>query len=171
MYRLQYTLRNPLAFYLLLLISFLLPSLVPFTYLETLLAVTGSVQVACKLTSPFSTLPNPSPLQIPSTQVTKRLTMTTSRIWLLLSGTTTFFSFLFLIDCSNFLPFLLPHSDLLFPSLSSIYFLNSTSSSVSHWLHVFSFFPLPYLFYLSLKEIEIEIYMWYRWIKLILFKL
>ncbi len=44
-------------------------------------------QVACKLTSPFSPFPNPSPLQIPSTQVTKRLTMTTSRIRLLLSGT------------------------------------------------------------------------------------
>ncbi len=44
-------------------------------------------QVACKLTSPFSTLSHPSPLQIPSTQVTKRLTKTTSRIRLLLSGT------------------------------------------------------------------------------------
>ncbi len=44
-------------------------------------------QVACKLTSPFSTLsPIPPPLQIPRTQVTKRLTMTTLRIRLLLSG-------------------------------------------------------------------------------------
>ncbi len=44
-------------------------------------------QVACKLTSLFSTLPNPSPLQIPRTPDIKRLTMTTSRTWLLLSGT------------------------------------------------------------------------------------
>jgi hypothetical protein len=51
-------------------------------------------QVACKLTSPFSTLSQPSPLQIPRTQVINRLTMTTSRIRLLLSGTVTLnFSF------------------------------------------------------------------------------
>ncbi len=53
--------------------SLLSPFFVPFTYLETLLAVTGSVhlwsQVTRKLTSPFSTLPTPSPLQIPRTQV------------------------------------------------------------------------------------------------------
>jgi hypothetical protein len=51
----------------------LLPFLFPFTYLETLLAVIGSrppwSQVTRKLTSPFSTLPIPSPFQIPSTQV------------------------------------------------------------------------------------------------------
>ncbi len=56
-----------------LLIPLCSPFLVPFTYLETLLAVTGSCpprsQVACKLTPPFSTLPLPSPLQIPSTQL------------------------------------------------------------------------------------------------------
>ncbi len=47
-------------------------------------------QVACKLTSPFPTLsPIPPHCQIPRTQVIKRLTMTTSRIRLLLSGTTT----------------------------------------------------------------------------------
>jgi hypothetical protein len=50
----------PLLFFP-LLIPFCSPFLVPFTYLETLLAVTGSCpprsQVACKLTSPFSTLP------------------------------------------------------------------------------------------------------------------
>jgi hypothetical protein len=40
-YRLQYTWRNPLAFYL--------PFLVPFTYLETLLAVTGSVHLGLRL--------------------------------------------------------------------------------------------------------------------------
>jgi hypothetical protein len=44
-------------------------------------------QVACKLTSLSQPFPNLSPLQIPSTQVTKRLTMTTSRIRLILSGT------------------------------------------------------------------------------------
>jgi hypothetical protein len=45
-------------------------------------------QVACKLTSPFSSLsPVPPPLQIPRTHVIKCLTMTTSRIRLLLSGT------------------------------------------------------------------------------------
>ncbi len=70
----------------------LLPSLlVPFTYLETLLAVTGSVHLGLRLlinwpplSQPF---PTPSPLQIPSAQVTKRLTKMTSRIRLLLSGT------------------------------------------------------------------------------------
>ncbi len=69
----------------------LLPLLVPFTYLETLLAVTGSVHLGLRLlvnwpplSQPF---PIPSPLQIPSTQVNRRLTMTTSRIRLLLSGT------------------------------------------------------------------------------------
>ncbi len=45
--------------------SLLLPFLDPFTYLDTLLAVTGSCpprsQVACKLTSPFSTLPHSLP--------------------------------------------------------------------------------------------------------------
>jgi hypothetical protein len=71
--------------------SLLLPFLIPFTYLETLLAVTGSVHLGLRLlvnwpplSQPF---PNPSPFQIPSTQVTKRLTVTTSRIRLLLSGT------------------------------------------------------------------------------------
>jgi hypothetical protein len=68
-----------------------LPLLVPFTYLETLLAVTGSVHLSLRLlvnwlplSQPF---PIPSPLQIPSTQVNRRLTKTTSRIRLLLSGT------------------------------------------------------------------------------------
>jgi hypothetical protein len=67
------------------------PFFVPFTCLETLLAVTGSVHLGLRLlinwpplSQPF---PTPSPLQIPSTQVNKRLTMTTSRIRLLLSGT------------------------------------------------------------------------------------
>jgi hypothetical protein len=67
------------------------PFFVPFTYLETLLAVTGSVHLGLSLlvnwpllSQPF---PIPSPLQIPSTQVNKRLTTTTSRIPLLLSGT------------------------------------------------------------------------------------
>jgi hypothetical protein len=51
----------------------LLPFLDPFTYLETLLAVTGSVHLGLRLlvnwpplSQPF---PIPSPLQIPSTQV------------------------------------------------------------------------------------------------------
>ncbi len=44
-------------------------------------------QVTPKLTSPSSPFPIPSPLQIPSTQVTKRLTKMTSRIRLFLSGT------------------------------------------------------------------------------------
>jgi hypothetical protein len=46
------------------------PFLLPFTYLETLLDVIGSrppwSQVTRELTSPFSTPPHPSPLQIPS---------------------------------------------------------------------------------------------------------
>jgi hypothetical protein len=41
-HNLQYTRRNPLAFSP-LADSLLLPFLIPFTYLETLLAVTGSV--------------------------------------------------------------------------------------------------------------------------------
>ncbi len=46
-------------------------------------------QVAFKLTSPSLILPTPSPFQMPSTQVTVfiRLTTTTSRLRLLLSGT------------------------------------------------------------------------------------
>jgi hypothetical protein len=44
-YRLQYTWRNPLAFLSPLADSFLLP----FTYLETLLAVTGSVHLGLRL--------------------------------------------------------------------------------------------------------------------------
>jgi hypothetical protein len=39
----------PLLFYLPLLIRLLLPLLVPFTYLETLLAVTGSVHLGLRL--------------------------------------------------------------------------------------------------------------------------
>jgi hypothetical protein len=71
--------------------SLLLPFLIPFTYLETLLSVTGSVHLGLRLLVNWpplsSTLPIPSPLQIPRTQDNKRLTATTSRIWLLLSGT------------------------------------------------------------------------------------
>ncbi len=47
-------------------------------------------QVACKLTSSFSPFPQPSPFQIPRTQVIKRLTKTTLRIRHLLSGTVIF---------------------------------------------------------------------------------
>ncbi len=71
--------------------SLLLPLLVPFTYLETLLTVIGSVHLGLRLlvnwpplSQPF---PIPYPIQIPRTQVTKCLTKTTSRIRLLLSGT------------------------------------------------------------------------------------
>ncbi len=77
---------------------FLLPMLIPFCPLSLLPLLTWNPpscdrirpprsQVTRKLTSAFSTLPMPSPLQIPSTQVNKRLTMMTSRIRLLLSGT------------------------------------------------------------------------------------
>jgi hypothetical protein len=63
----------------------LLPFLTPLYLLGTLLAVTGSVHLGL---NPFlNPFPNPSPLQIPRTQVIKRLTMTTSRIRHLLSGT------------------------------------------------------------------------------------
>ncbi len=71
----------------------LLPFLVPSTYLETLLAVTGSVHLGLRLLVNWPPLPqpfpNPYPLQIPRTQITiiKRLTITTSRTRLLLSGT------------------------------------------------------------------------------------
>jgi hypothetical protein len=47
--RLRYTWRNPLAFYLPLLNPFLLPLRIPSTYLETLLAVTGSVHLGLRL--------------------------------------------------------------------------------------------------------------------------
>ncbi len=80
-----------LAFYLPLLIPFLLPITNPFTYMETLLDVTGSVHLGPRLLvnwPPLSQpLPNPSPLQIPRSPDIKRLTMTTSRTRLLLSGT------------------------------------------------------------------------------------
>ncbi len=72
--------------------SLLSPFFVPFTSLETLLAVTGSAHLGLRLpinwpplSQPF---PIPSPLRIPSTQVKyMRLTTTTSRIRLLLSRT------------------------------------------------------------------------------------
>ncbi len=73
--------------------SLLLPLLDPLTYLETLLAVTGSVHLGLRLLVNWPPLcqpfPNPPPPQIPRTQIIKRLTMTTSRIRLLLSGTVT----------------------------------------------------------------------------------
>ncbi len=47
--RLQYTWRNPLAFFSPLADSLLLPFPIPFTYLETLLAVTGSVHLGLRL--------------------------------------------------------------------------------------------------------------------------
>jgi hypothetical protein len=53
--------------------SLLSPFFVPFTYLETLLAVTGSVHLSLRLLVNWPPLPQPfpipSPLQIPSTQV------------------------------------------------------------------------------------------------------
>ncbi len=74
----------------------LLPFLIPLYFLGTLLAVTGSVHLGIRLlvnwpplSQPF---PQPSPLQIPRTQVTKRLTKTTLRIRHLLSGTSMMFS-------------------------------------------------------------------------------
>ncbi len=96
-HRLQYIWRNPLCFLSPLADCFLLPFLVPSTYLETLLAVTGSVHLGLRLLVNWPPLPqpfpNPSPLQIPRTQVIKRPTMTTSRIRLLLSGTVSLFVF------------------------------------------------------------------------------
>jgi hypothetical protein len=47
-YRLQCMWRNPLAFLSPLPDSLLLPFLIPFTYLETLLAVTGSVHLGLR---------------------------------------------------------------------------------------------------------------------------
>ncbi len=93
-YRLQYTWRNPFAFLSPLADSLLLPLLIPFTYLENPPGCdrirSHWSQVACKLVPFLNPFPNPSPLRIPRPQVTKRLTMTTSRIRLLLSGTTSF---------------------------------------------------------------------------------
>ncbi len=85
LYRLQYIQRSPLA-------ESLLPRvLCPLYLLGTLLAVTGSVHLGLRLLVNLPPLPQPfpipSPLQIPCTQVAKRLTKTTSRIRLLLSGT------------------------------------------------------------------------------------
>ena len=48
-YRLQYTWRIPLAFLSPLADSLLLPFLPPSTYLETLLAVTGSIHLSLRL--------------------------------------------------------------------------------------------------------------------------
>jgi hypothetical protein len=76
-----------------------LPLLIPLAPLSNPLSLTWNPpscdrirpprsQVTCKLTSPFSTLSPPFPLQIPRTQVTQRLTKTTlRRIRRLLSGT------------------------------------------------------------------------------------
>ncbi len=77
----------PLLFYLSLLIL-LAPLSNPFYLLGTLLAVTGSVHLGLRLLVNWPPLSKPSPLQIPRTQDTQRLTKTTSR-WIrrLLSGT------------------------------------------------------------------------------------
>ncbi len=91
-----YTAHSP-CFYLSLLAPLCLPFvpfLTPFHLLGTLLAVTESVHLGLRLlvnwpplSQPF---PNPSPLQIPRTPITQRLTKTTSgRIRRLLSGTVT----------------------------------------------------------------------------------
>jgi hypothetical protein len=48
-YRLQYIWHSPLAFLSPLADSLLLPFLIPFTYLESLLAVTGSVHPGLRL--------------------------------------------------------------------------------------------------------------------------
>ncbi len=64
------------------------PFLTPLYLHGTLLAVTGSVHLGLRSLVNWPPLsPNPSPLQIPRTQVIKRLTMTTSRIQRLLSRT------------------------------------------------------------------------------------
>ncbi len=69
----------------------LLPFLTPFHLLGALLAVTGAVHLGLRLLVNWPPLsqpsPQPSPLQIPRTQVTQRLTKTTLRIRHLLSGT------------------------------------------------------------------------------------
>jgi hypothetical protein len=49
MYRLTHIWRSPLALLFPLADSPLLPFLIPFTYLETLLAVTGSVHLGLRL--------------------------------------------------------------------------------------------------------------------------
>jgi hypothetical protein len=90
-YRPQYTWRNPLVF----LSPLLNPLCSPFEspLLTWNLPCCDRIrppwsQVACKLTSPYSTLsPTPTPLQNPRTQASKRRTMPTLRIRLLLSGT------------------------------------------------------------------------------------
>ncbi len=90
-YRLQYTWHIPLDFYLPLLTPLCSPFWPLFTYLETLLAVTGSVHLGLRLLVNWPPLlnpfPNPSPLQIPRTRFIKRLIKATSWIRRLLSGT------------------------------------------------------------------------------------
>ncbi len=71
--------------------SLLLPFLVPFTYLETLFAVTGSVHLGLRLLVNWPPLSQPFPFpphsKFPVPRLNMRLTTTTSRIRLLLSGT------------------------------------------------------------------------------------
>ncbi len=71
--------------------SLLSPFFVPFTYLETLLAVTGSVHFGLRLLINWPPLSQPFPLpphsKFPVPRLNMRLTSTTSRIWLLLSRT------------------------------------------------------------------------------------
>ncbi len=101
------------------------PFFVPFTYLETLLAVTGSVHLGLRLLVNWPPLPQPfpipSPLQIPNTQVTKRLTMTTSIIRLLLSGTVLLF---FVLHVSQPIIFYSFSYSLLFLPVSQLIVLN-----------------------------------------------
>ncbi len=71
--------------------SLLPPILVPFTYLETLLAVIGSVHLGLRLLINWPPLFQPFPFpphsKFPVPRLNMRLTTTTSRIRLLLSGT------------------------------------------------------------------------------------
>jgi hypothetical protein len=60
-YKLQYTWRIPLAFYLPLLVPFCSPFWPLSTYLETLLAVTGSVHLGLRLLVNWPPLPQPFP--------------------------------------------------------------------------------------------------------------
>ncbi len=64
-YRLQYTWSIPLAFYLPLLIPFCSPFWPLFTYLETLLAVTGSVHLSLRLLVNWPPLSQPFPQSLP----------------------------------------------------------------------------------------------------------
>ncbi len=147
-YRLQYIWRLPLAFYLPLLIPFCSPFWPLFTYMETLLAVTGSAHLGLRLLVNWLPISHPLPQSLPPPNSRnpgyQRPTMTTLRIWHLLFGTITRPKQVFparlakqIIDFQRNLTFLNNNCFYRFP-----WILLKTGKQKNNWVKL-AFFSLP----------------------------